>query len=267
MSLGSCRSRRIREGRSTCGSRGRGRSRWSQGRRSNYRSRRCCESHGINRIYRSCRSWWCGRSKKLEHCQGLHSSDSRGDPALELAVFECTRIERVETKLSDRLPPESFGKRTQQHLHPLILNHHAALGDYSTDVVVHAKERLQGLRIISTSKLCTKILQTLTCVDRGIGPAIVMPNRIQHLLLECSPVSAPITTHHHDRLSDPFRAVVGKHDDDVSAGRIRSSEGGNALILVEKCRHIRAKKDRRAWTKQKWHLIPVFCRSRDGLNM
>jgi len=134
-------------------------------------------------------------------------------------------------------------------------------------VVVRAKERLQGLRIVSTSELGAEILQILTCVDKGIGPAISIPKRIQHLLLECSPVSALITAHHHHRLSDRFRAVVGKHDDDVSAGRVSTSEGGDALILVEKCRHVRAKKDRRAWTMRKWHLIPVFGRSRDGLNV
>jgi len=116
-------------------------------------------------------------------------------------------------------------------------------------------------RIVTASTLCTKILQILRCVDKGIGPAIGIPKRIRHLLLECSPESALITAHHHHRLSDRFRAVVGKHDDDVSAGRVSSSECGDALILVEKCRHVRAKKDRRARTRRKRHLIPVFGRS------
>jgi len=117
------------------------------------------------------------------------------------------------------------------------------------------------------SKVCAKILRILTCLDKGIGPAIGIPKRIQHRLLECSPVSAVITVHHYHRLSDRVCAVVGKHDDDVSAGRVSSSEGGDALILMEKCRHVRSKKDRRAWTKRKWHLVLVFGRSRDGLNV
>jgi len=105
------------------------------------------------------------------------------------------------------------------------------------------------------------------CVDNGIGPAIGIPKRIQHLLLECSPVLTLTTAHHHHCLSDRFRAVVGKHDDDASAGRVSRSEGGDAPILVEKRGHIRAKKDRCAWTKRKWHLISGFGRSRDGLKV
>jgi len=142
VSLGSCRSRRNRESRST-GSRGRGQSRWSQERRRSYRSRRYCESRESRVSPGSCREscqGWCGRSKKIEYCQGLRSRDSGSDPALELAVFECTRFERVETKLRDRLPPESLGKRMQQHLCPLVLDHHAALGDYSADVMVGAEK-------------------------------------------------------------------------------------------------------------------------------
>jgi len=155
----------------------------------------------------------------------------------------------------------------QKHLCPLILDHHAALGDYSTGIVIRAKETLQRLCIVSTSELGAEIPQILTCVDKEIGPAIGIPKCIQHLRLECSPVSALITAHHHHRLSDRFRAVIRKHDDDVLAGMVSSSEGGDALILVEKCGHVRSEKDRRAWTKRKWHLIPVFGRSRDGLNV
>jgi hypothetical protein len=82
----------------------------------------------------------CGRSKKIEYCQGLRSRDSPSDPAPELAVFECTRFELVETELRDRLPPELLGKCTQQHLCPLVLDHHGALGDYSADVIVGAEK-------------------------------------------------------------------------------------------------------------------------------
>jgi len=168
--------------------------------------------------------------------------------------------------LRDRLSPESHGKRTQQHLCPLILDHHAGLGDYSTDVVVRAKERLQRLRNFLTSELGTEIHHILMCVDKEIGLAIGKPKRIQHLFLECSTVSALITAHPHHRLTASFHAVVGKDDDEVSPGRVSSSEGGDARILVEKCPHVRAKKDRRAWTTRKWHLIPGFGRSRDGLH-
>jgi len=55
-------------------------------------------------------------------------------------VVERTRMERVETELGNRLPPESFGKRTQQHLCPLVLDHHAVLGEYSADVIVGAEK-------------------------------------------------------------------------------------------------------------------------------
>jgi len=102
------------------------------------------------------------------------------------------------------------------------------------------------------------ILQLTMCVEKGIGPAIGITQRIQHPLLECSPVSALITAHHYDHLSDRFRAVVEKHDDNVLPGRVSSSEGGNALMLVEKCGHIRAKKDRSTWTMRMWDLIAVF---------
>ena len=63
---------------------------------------------------------------------------------MTLAMVGLTWFKQVEMKLSDRLPPESHGKRTQQHLRPVILDHRAALGDFSTDVVVHANERLHG---------------------------------------------------------------------------------------------------------------------------
>jgi len=145
VSVGSCQSQRNRESQSTCGSRGRGRSRCSQGRRRSYRSRRCSGSQRYCERRESCQGR-CGRHKKIELCQGLRSGCSPGDPALELAVFECMLFERVETKLSNCLPPESRGKHTQQHLCPLILNHHDALGNYSPDIVICAKERFQGCR-------------------------------------------------------------------------------------------------------------------------
>jgi len=247
VSLGSCRSRRNRGSRSTCGSRGRGRSRWSQGRRRSYRSRRCSRSRRYCESRESCQRR-CSRSKKIEHCQGLRSCDSRSDPALELAVFKCTRFERVETKFRDRFPPESLGKRTQQHLCPLILDHHAALSDYSTDVVVCAKERLQGFRIVSTSELCTKILQILRCVDNVPGSTVGQPKRVQHLCPEYSPIWFHVSAHHDNCVSNigAFHTVVREHRNGIGAGGVGTGEGGEAHILVEKHRHVRAKKDRRA---------------------
>ena len=76
---------------------------------------------------------------------------------MKLAIVERARLKWVETELGNRLPPESFGKRMQQHLCPLIVDHHAVLGDYYTVVVVGANERVQGLRIVSTSELGAEI--------------------------------------------------------------------------------------------------------------
>jgi len=210
----------------------------------------------------------CGRSKKIEYCQGLRSRDSRGDPALELAVFECMRFEWVETKRRDRLPAESLGKRTQQHLCPLILDHHAALGDYSTDMVVRAKERLQGLSIISTSELGAEILEITTCEDDLPGSTVGQPKRVQHLRPEYSPILFHVSAHHDNRVSNirAFHRVVREHRNGIEAGRVGPGEGGEALVLVVERHHIRATKDRRAWTIRKWHLIPLCAGSRDGLN-
>jgi len=83
-------------------------------------------------------------------------------------------------------------------------------------------------------------------VDDVAGLTVGMPKRVQHLHLEYGPVSIIVTAHHHHCLSDLFRAVVGKHGNDISAGWVGTGEGSNAFILVEKCRHVRAKKDRRA---------------------
>jgi len=114
------------------------------------------------------------------------------------------------------------------------------------------------------------ILQILTCVDKAIGPAICIPKRIQHLLLECSPVSLNVSAHLSDnRVSNiaAFHTVVWDHRNGIGAGGIGTGEGGDALIHVEECRHVGAKKDRRASTKRKWHQIPGVGRSPDGLNI
>jgi hypothetical protein len=179
------------------------------------------------------------------------------------------RFERVETKLSDRFPPKSLGKRTQQHLCPLILDHHAALGDYSTDVVVRAKERLQGLRIVSTSELGAEIVKITTRVHDVPGSTVGQPKPVQHLPPDYSPISFHVSAHHDNRVSNigAFHTVVWDHRNGIVACGVGTGERGEALILVEERRHVRAQKDRRAWTKRKWHLIPVFGRSRDGLNV
>jgi hypothetical protein len=50
------------------------------------------------------------------------------------------RFEQVVTEVGDRLPPELFEKRMQQHFRPLVLDHHSALGDYSAVVIVGAEK-------------------------------------------------------------------------------------------------------------------------------
>jgi hypothetical protein len=199
VSLGSCRSQRNRESRSICGSRGRGGSRWSQGRRRSYRSRRCSGSWRYCESQERCQRR-CGRRKKIEHCQGLRSCDSGCIPAFEHAVVECMRFEQVETKLRDCLPPESLGKRTQQHLRPLILDHHATLGDYSTYVVVRAEERLHGLCTVLASELGAEIVEIMTGVDGIPGSNVGQLKRVQYLQPELSLISIHVSVHHENRV-------------------------------------------------------------------
>jgi len=114
---------------------------------------------------------------------------------------ERTRLNWVHAELGDRFLPEPLGKYTQ-HLGPLVLAHHSAIGDYSADVIVGAEKRLETLRIVVSAPKCpTELFQILTCVYKGIRPAIGIPKRIQHLLLECSPISALITAHHYHLLA------------------------------------------------------------------
>jgi hypothetical protein len=115
---------------------------------------------------------------------------------------ERTRLNWVHAELGDRFLPEPLGKYTQQHLGPLVLAHNSALGDYSADVIVGAEKRLETLRIVVSAPKCpTELFQILTCVYKGIRPAIGIPKRIQHLLLACSPISALITAHHYHLLA------------------------------------------------------------------
>jgi hypothetical protein len=132
-----------------------------------------------------------------------------------MTIFECRRFEWSEIKLRDCIPPVWLRNCTQQHLYPLIVDHFATLGDYSTDEMVRGKEKLHGVRSVITSKLAAVILQILTRVGMGIVPAISIPNCIKHLILECSPVRALKTAHLHHHLPDLFCAVVGKHDGNV----------------------------------------------------
>jgi len=186
-----------------------------------------------------------------------------------LAIVERMRFEQVEIKLIDCLPPEWFGKRSQQYISTLILDHHAALGDYSTDIVIHAKERLQGLHIVWTSNLGTEILKITMCVYDVQGSTISQPRPVQQLRPESSPILFHVSTEHDNRVSNlrAFHTVVREHRNGIRAGGVGTGEGGEALVLVEEHRHIRAKNERRAWTIQKWHLILLFGRSRDDLNV
>jgi hypothetical protein len=61
---------------------------------------------------------------------------------------ERTRLNWVHAELGDRFLPAPLGKYTQQHLGPLVLAHHSALGDYSADIIVGAEKRLETLRIV-----------------------------------------------------------------------------------------------------------------------
>lgn len=47
-----------------------------------------------------------------------------------------------------------------------------------------------------------------------------------------------MTGYHHHHLNDHYRPAIGKHDDAILARRVSSSEGANALILMEKCCHV-----------------------------
>jgi len=197
---------------------------------------------------------------KIDYCQCLRSLDSRSDPAPELAVFQFTQFQRVETKLGDRLPPQWLGKHMQQHLCPLVLQHHAVLGDYSTDVVICAKERLQVPHIVSTQELGAGILEIIPHVDEVPGSTVGQPRHVQHLHPEYSPISFYVSMHHDNHVWSirTFHTVVREHHNGIGAGAVGTGEGGGAVILVDECHHVRAKTDRHAWTKGKWHLIPVF---------
>jgi len=120
-------------------------------------------------------------------------------------------------------------------------------------VVVRAKERLQGLRIVSTSELGAEIVEITTRVDDVPGSTVGQPKRVQHLRPEYSPISFHVSAHHDNRVSNigAFHTVVREHRNGIGAGGVGTGEGGEALVLVEERRHIRAKKDRRAWTKRK----------------
>ena len=153
---------------------------------------------------------------------------------LSLSYSNVRGSNRIETKLSDCLPPKSLGKCTQQHLCPLILDYHAALGDYSTDIVVHAAEELRGLHIFSTSDLGADILMITTCVDDVPGSTVGHPKRVQHLHPEYSPTSFHVSTHHDNRVSNirAFNTAVLEHRNGLGARVVGTGEGGEDLVLV-----------------------------------
>jgi len=107
------------------------------------------------------------------------------------------------------------------------------------------------------------MVQILTGVDKGIGLAIGIPKRIQHLLLESSPVSALITAHHYQFFMhiQALCAVIRKDVDNILIRGVGSSRTGQAFVFVKEHRHVRATKERRPWTMRKWHLIPVLAGS------
>jgi hypothetical protein len=157
----------------------------------------------------------------------------------------------------------------QQHLCPLILDHHAALGDYSTAIVGRAKDRLQGLHIISTSELGAEILKTTKLVHDVPGSTVSRPKRVQNVRPEYRPSSFHVSVYHDNRVSTirAFNTVVWKHPNGIRARGVGSGEGGESLVVVEKRRHLRVKNNRCAWISWKWQLILMFGCSRDGLNV
>jgi hypothetical protein len=134
---------------------------------------------------------------------------------------------------------------------------------------VVAKERLPGLRIVSTSNLAAEIVEIMTCADDIPGSTVGQPKHVQHLHPEYSPISFHVSAHYDNRLWNigAFDTVVWEYHTGIGASGVGTGESGNALTLLEECRHIRAMNDRCSWTKQIWLLIPGFGRSRDGLNM
>jgi hypothetical protein len=136
-------------------------------------------------------------------------------------------------------------------------------------MVERAEKPLEGFRLIKTSEFGAEIVEITTRADDVLGSTVGQPKRIPHLRSEYSPISLHVSAHHDNRVSNigAFHTVVQENRNGIGAGGVCTGDGGEALILVEECRHVRAKKDRRAWNKRKWHLIPVFARSRDGLNV
>jgi hypothetical protein len=87
------------------------------------------------------------------------------------------------------------------------------LSDYSTDVVVCAKERLQGLHIVSGSELGAEIVNTTTRVGDILGSTFGQPKRVQHLRPEYSPISFHVSVHDDNSVSNigDFHTVVREH--------------------------------------------------------
>jgi hypothetical protein len=114
----------------------------------------------------------------------------------------------------------------------------------------------------------TELLEILTRIDERISLTVGMPTHAQHLRPEYSPISFHVSAHHDNRVSNigAFHTVVREHRNGIGARGVGTGEGGEALVLVEERHHVRATKDRRAWTIRKWHLIPLCAGSRDGLN-
>jgi len=97
-----------------------------------------------------------------------------------------------------------------------------------------------------------ELLQILTRIDERIILTVGMPKDAQHLRPEYSPISFHVSAHHDNRVSNlgVFHIVVQEHRNGIGARGVGTGEDGEALILVEECRHVSAKKDRRAWTNR-----------------
>ena len=121
----------------------------------------------------------------------------------------------------------------------------------------------------STAELGAEIIEITTDVDDVPGSTVRLPNRIQHLRSVYSPMLLDVSADYDSSVLNigAFHTVGCEHLNGIRAGGVGTGKGGKPLILVEERRHVRAKKDKRTWTEWKWHLIPAFHHSQDGLNV
>jgi hypothetical protein len=123
--------------------------------------------------------------------------------------------------------------------------------------------------MVSMSALGAEILMITTRVDDVPGSTVSQPKCVQHLQPEFSPISFHLSTHHDYCVSNigALDIVLLEHCNGIGDRAVCTEQGVEALVLVEGRRHLRGQKDRRAQTKRNLHLIVVFGRSRDSLNV